>query len=97
MSKHDPTAKNAVNPNFNDNISNNGLGVVKMSTITSIICLFDTTHTSTSDRIQTKPMTETFNKKIQDKETGFPTTDLHSRGHYQHYYGLADNYTGYSI
>ena len=36
MSERDPTAENAVNPNFNDDISNNGLDVVNMSATTSI-------------------------------------------------------------
>jgi hypothetical protein len=36
MSERDPTAENAVNPNFNDDISDNGLDVVNMSATTSI-------------------------------------------------------------
>jgi hypothetical protein len=36
MSERDPNAENAVNPNFNDDISNNGLTVVNMSATTSI-------------------------------------------------------------
>jgi hypothetical protein len=36
MSERDPSVKNAVNPNFNDNISDNGLNVVNMSATTSI-------------------------------------------------------------
>jgi hypothetical protein len=36
MSERDPNPENAVNPNFNDNISDNGLTVVNMSATTSI-------------------------------------------------------------
>jgi hypothetical protein len=36
MSEHDPSVKKAVNPNFNDNISENGFTVVNMSATTSI-------------------------------------------------------------
>ena len=36
MSEHDPNAKNAVDFNFNDDISNNGLTAVNMSATTSI-------------------------------------------------------------
>ncbi len=36
MPEHDPSAKNAVNPNFNKGISANGLTVVNMSATTSI-------------------------------------------------------------
>jgi hypothetical protein len=35
MSEHDPSAKNAVNLNFNDDITKNGLAVVNMSATTS--------------------------------------------------------------
>ncbi len=36
MSERDPNAENAVNPNFNNNIYDNGLTVVNMSATTSI-------------------------------------------------------------
>jgi hypothetical protein len=36
---------------------------------------FDTTHTSTTDGTQTKPMTEIFIKNFQDEDAEFPTTN----------------------
>ncbi len=36
MSEPDPNAKNAIDPNFNNDISDNGLTVVYMSATTSI-------------------------------------------------------------
>jgi hypothetical protein len=36
MSEHDLPARNAVNPNFNDYISNTGLDMINMSTTNSI-------------------------------------------------------------
>ena len=36
MSERDPSAKNAVNPNFNNMVSDNGLTIVNMSATTSI-------------------------------------------------------------
>jgi hypothetical protein len=89
-----PPAQNAVNSNFNNNISDNGLDIINMSTTASIYSqqsensrnsvnlyapelarVFDTTHTSTTDVIRTKPITEISIKTIQDKDAELPTTN----------------------
>jgi hypothetical protein len=94
MSERDPSTKIAVNINFNDNNSDNGLTVVNMSATTSIYSqcsenrrnpvhlyapelthAFDTTHTSTTDRTRTKPMTEISIKNFHDEDTEFRTTN----------------------
>jgi hypothetical protein len=68
---------------------------------------FDTTHTSTKDRIRKKPMTVIFIKTIPDKETNFPPTDspptppftdtTHTHTHYQRHYGHARNYDSSTV
>jgi hypothetical protein len=93
MSERDPSAKNAVNPNFNDDIYNNGLTIVNMSATTCIYSqcsensgnrvhlyapeLTCAFHTSSKDGTRTKPMMEIFIKNFQDEDTEFPTTNSH--------------------
>ncbi len=84
MSECDPSVENAIEPNFNDNISNNGLNLVTITATTSIYSLYSENSRNhvylyaailTADGTRTKPMTGIFIKTFQDGDTEFPSAN----------------------